>query len=329
MALKRNETYPGRFNNPSPEHPQGGFKNRTSASSKDGSYLESQWLDDWDGFFGRLFTVAGTTLSGTVDTALDSQAYDALVDVIKLNNAQLAPDKKQWPTIANNVVDPVNDMDFSAGAILDSTGTVIINATALTKALDAPFVEGAGGGLFSGVKAINTTYHCFTIYKADGSSDAGYSTDPNASDLPAGFVGYRRIHDIETDPAGAIKSYLFKGDYVWLNDWDLVLNTTSPGTTGAVVQVVPIGPKKTSIVNSNLGDSTTTNKFVRMSNPDAPNEATTEGYSLVTGTNENNQTAQFEVPTNNLGEVRYRANVATVAQGFTITVLGWIDDRSE
>lgn len=81
MALKRNETYPGRFNNPTTDHPQGAFKNRTAPSAQDGSYLEQDWANDWDGFFGRLLTVAGITPNGDVDTALASQYYDALASI--------------------------------------------------------------------------------------------------------------------------------------------------------------------------------------------------------------------------------------------------------
>ena len=83
MALKRNERYPGRFGNPNAAHPQGAFKNRTSPTSQDGSYLESDWVNDWDGFFARLLTVAGTTPNGNVDTGTSSQYYDSLITVVK------------------------------------------------------------------------------------------------------------------------------------------------------------------------------------------------------------------------------------------------------
>lgn len=83
MALKRNERYPGRFGNPTPAHPQGAFKNRTSPTSQDGSYLESDWANDWDGFFARLLTVASATPNGNVDTGTSSQYYDALITAIK------------------------------------------------------------------------------------------------------------------------------------------------------------------------------------------------------------------------------------------------------
>lgn len=78
MALKRNERYPGRFENPTTAQPQGAFKNRTSPTSQDGSYLEADWVNDWSGFFGRLLTLAGVSPNGNVDTASSSQYYNAL-----------------------------------------------------------------------------------------------------------------------------------------------------------------------------------------------------------------------------------------------------------
>lgn len=79
MALKRNETYPGRFNNPTTAHPQGAFKNRTAPGAQDGSYLEASWVNDWDGFFARVLNVAGVTPNGTEDSGTSSQLYDALL----------------------------------------------------------------------------------------------------------------------------------------------------------------------------------------------------------------------------------------------------------
>lgn len=78
MALKLNERYPGRFNNPTTSYPQGSFKNRTAPTAQDGSYLEQDWMNDIMGLLGRLITVSGVTLNGNVDTALSSQYYDAM-----------------------------------------------------------------------------------------------------------------------------------------------------------------------------------------------------------------------------------------------------------
>lgn len=78
MALKRNEKYPGRFNNPTTAHPQGAFKNRTSPTAQDGSYLEADWANDWSGFFESLLINAGIAPDGTVDAVGASQYFNAL-----------------------------------------------------------------------------------------------------------------------------------------------------------------------------------------------------------------------------------------------------------
>lgn len=78
MAIDRNTRYPGRFDAPTAARPQGAFKNRSAPGAKDGSYLERDWANDWDGFFGSLLRSAGLTPNGTPDTALASQYFDAL-----------------------------------------------------------------------------------------------------------------------------------------------------------------------------------------------------------------------------------------------------------
>lgn len=82
MSLKLNEHYPGRFDNPSADYPQGSFKNRTSPAAKDGSYLEKDWANDKEGFFQSLIAVAGITPSGIADKVGASQYYDALLSVL-------------------------------------------------------------------------------------------------------------------------------------------------------------------------------------------------------------------------------------------------------
>ena len=78
MALKRNERYPSRFENPSAAHPQGAFKNRTSPTSQDGSYLEADWANDWSGFFESLLSAGGISANGSVDAVGASQYFNAL-----------------------------------------------------------------------------------------------------------------------------------------------------------------------------------------------------------------------------------------------------------
>lgn len=82
MAIDFTAKYPGRFDPVSALYPQGKFKNRSAPNTEDGSYMERDWLNDWNGFFGALLKNGGVTPNGTVDTATTSQLYDALRAVI-------------------------------------------------------------------------------------------------------------------------------------------------------------------------------------------------------------------------------------------------------
>lgn len=78
MALKLNERYPGRFNSPTTQYPQGSFKNRTAPGAKNGAYLEQDWANDQLAFFSSLLKGASLTANGNVDTVGASQYYTAL-----------------------------------------------------------------------------------------------------------------------------------------------------------------------------------------------------------------------------------------------------------
>lgn len=84
MALIRSNRYPGRFDSPTSEQPQGAFKNRTSPTAKDGSYFEADWANDIGGFLGAILSNANVTPNGNVDTATSSQVYDALATLFPL-----------------------------------------------------------------------------------------------------------------------------------------------------------------------------------------------------------------------------------------------------
>lgn len=86
MALKLNERYPGRFDNPSAGYPQGSFKNRTTPTAKDGSYLEKDWANDKEGFFQSLLSMAAITANGSVDAVGASQYAGALMKLVTLSD---------------------------------------------------------------------------------------------------------------------------------------------------------------------------------------------------------------------------------------------------
>ena len=86
MALQRDAKYPNRFNGATPRQPQGGFKNRTTDVSKDGSYLEKDWLNDWSAFFSSLLSDAGITANGDVDEVGASQYFTAFKSLVSNPN---------------------------------------------------------------------------------------------------------------------------------------------------------------------------------------------------------------------------------------------------
>jgi len=82
MAINLDDRYPGRANGKTLSYPQGSFKNRTSPSSSDGTYLEQDWANDIAGFLQSLMSAAGMTANGTVDVVGASQYFDALRNLL-------------------------------------------------------------------------------------------------------------------------------------------------------------------------------------------------------------------------------------------------------
>lgn len=116
MALLRNETYVGRFEDPTAQQPQGAFKNRTTANSQDGSYLEAQWLNDWSALFSSMLQGGGIVANGQVDAVGASQYYTALLNVV------------------NNEID--NSTVFVKKAGDTMTGDLTIDASLFSKTID-------------------------------------------------------------------------------------------------------------------------------------------------------------------------------------------------
>ncbi len=134
MALKLNERYPGRFNNPSSGYPLGSFKNRTTPVSKDGSYLEQDWANDKEGFFQSLIAGAGITPSGAVDRVGLSQYMDALRFLIQQRSGSYASFRIAITNqlLALNSFHAVNASSLSLGlpALASTTAGDVVAVTA-------------------------------------------------------------------------------------------------------------------------------------------------------------------------------------------------------
>jgi hypothetical protein len=161
-------------------------------------------------------------------------------------------------TISNNATDANNDIDFSAGNFILNNGSGQgLLTTALTKRLDASWVAGTNqGGLLSGTKAINSTYHWFAIQKPDGTIDVGAilgvngTTPDPTSVLPSGYTAFSKnpIVSVITDGSGNILNgdFNFKnnGNYIFnLNVDNLIFYRTNTVVSGLQAITIPAGIK--------------------------------------------------------------------------------------
>lgn len=100
--------------------------------------------------------------------------------VIDRHNAQIALDKWiQGLTYSPNGTDAANDIDFSAGSAMDSTGVYLLRGTAMTKQIDTAFAVGNNQGMLSSAAPIgNGDWYLWLIGRSDtGATD--YLTDPS------------------------------------------------------------------------------------------------------------------------------------------------------
>jgi len=154
-------------------------------------------------------------------------------------------------TLSNNGSDANNDIDIAVGIARDSsnTYTMYLNSS-LTKRLDAAWAAGTNqGGLFSGSKTLSTWYHVFLIRKtSDGTIDAGFSTSITASDIPSGYVAYRRIGSVKTNASNNIYGFLQTGNYIRWKDIQTDRSYATPGSTNRVLVTLISTPPNISVL---------------------------------------------------------------------------------
>jgi len=240
-------------------------------------------------------------------------------------------EKIAWPIVSHNVTDANNDMDFGVGNILNSTGRIeLINSAVLVKRLDAAWVSGTNqGGLFSGTKAANTTYHCFLIRKdSDGTIDAGFDTSPIAANIPAGYTAYRRIRSVITNGSSNIIATVQRGDAFYYSTVILEVSTTTPGTAQNTVSITtPSGIRTRAIIDGLLYHSASQASIIFKST-DQTNEAPTyDNSSLSVSPSSTVQTGRFEIRTNTSSQISYRCDVSPLGFNFRIKLIGYIDER--
>lgn len=94
MAVKLNELEATgtRWSAPSEDYPQGSFINGTGQGKRDGSYAKAEWANDLFGAHAAILKNGGETPNGKVETANNSQVFNALKKIIKTDIDTLGGD---------------------------------------------------------------------------------------------------------------------------------------------------------------------------------------------------------------------------------------------
>lgn len=82
MAISPENQYPGQSNPSSLEYPQGSARNIVIPGDGLGTPWEEKMINDWLGFYQKLLDVAGISPSGSPDTVLASQYFQALTAIM-------------------------------------------------------------------------------------------------------------------------------------------------------------------------------------------------------------------------------------------------------
>ncbi len=238
-------------------------------------------------------------------------------------------------SMANNSVDPTNDIDIGVGdcASDDTIPVLMTLATTLTKRLDAGWAVGSGnGGLDAGVAA-NGTYHIWLIQRSDtGLVDALFSNSPSAPTMPANYDRKRRIGAI-IRTAGAIRGFYQSGDRFELSPLSVDVTAVNPGTTSVLRTLsVPSGIVVTANVtlqaeNSGTGVFFAAGLFCPQVTP-LPSMLQIKNIRNASGSIFDG-IVPVSVVTNNLSQIYSFCAASDASCTLTIRTLGWIDTRGQ
>lgn len=211
MAIKLNEleSTGKRWKAASEDYPQGEFINGTGQGKRDGSYAKAEWANDLFGFHGAILKNGGETPNGQVETANNSQVYNALKTIIKNDIDTLGGDPS---AIASGTVNAIT-ATFTKPITLEGGKFVKVRATgantSATVTFDAnglgakPVIKGGGLPLSEGDIA-GAGYWMSLIYDA--------MTDSWVLQNPATVDNIPRIVDsIDDVIAGGNGMYAVKG----------------------------------------------------------------------------------------------------------------------
>lgn len=226
-----------------------------------------------------------------------------------------------------------DDATFAALAMMDLT-------TAITKQIDAVWALGdAAGGLDTGAVAISTWYHVFLIQRSDTRVvDVLFSTSVASPTMPTNYDKQRRIGSVLTDGSANIVAFLQSGDEfvwdVWVENASLSAASATPAnlTITAPLGVVTRWTGTTTIYDDSNNNAETGIMIypVDITGAAASRNTTQASTRADSSNNDAIASSQIEVMTDTssqISHVEWNETSVFTDVFFSITTLGWIDDR--
>lgn len=242
---------------------------------------------------------------------------------------------------SNSVADPTNDVGFTAGSAVDSTGKhLIMLPMGVTRQLDAPFGAGDGGLAASLTKQPSTWYHAFAVLTALGVPSVGFDTSVAAANLVNDhrISAYRRIGSVLTDSGGAITPFFAIEDagggltVLWKTLKQDVAPTTQGSTAVLRVLSTPPGVRTRADLHYSVVSPIATNGLWShyISSPDQDNQAISGNQTVqfsagVSGIHSG--TWQIQIWTDANSQIRTRSNATSNPDTIGIFTRGFFDPR--
>ncbi len=270
-------------------------------------------------------------------------------EIVLINLSALrrfSPGHLKGMIISNNVTNPNTDIDISSGSTVDDNDTVDLELNSLiTKEIDNTWAtESAAGGLADSLTPVqtSTTYHIFILGKLDGTTDAGFDTSINGTNLladaaviSAGFVTGRRIGFCITDSSANILRYQWIGDYCYWNEpVNEFTGTVTSAPSTKTFQNLPVGISVNYGVTITTSAPNATPSFMRIYNPDIPDISVTGQNSHIVqdaSTGDSGQTLfhNLIINCNLLAQARLAAVVTANTNVSSVNIKYVIDTRGK
>lgn len=269
------------------------------------------------------------TAANTVEVLNYTRASGAAVaPLIAMNDVTI--------NVANNGSDANHDIDFSAGKVLDTTGSAVLQlSSVLTKQIDAAWSVGDdAGGLDTGTVAADTDYGLWIVRRSDtGVVDAVFSLETGAlagpATPPTNYDQWRLVGMVHTDASANIIAFLQVGDYFRymgdvvtdVSDASIAANTFKDGVLSAP-------PYSLAHVYARFSNSTTTGQpsvlYVRTKGAvDAASQSEAIFNSNVAGAAVREGSNILQVLTDGASTIQYAASEPNGATTVVISTLAF------